>query len=154
MRRRRESSSGQDLVEYAIVFPVLMLLLLGIIDFGRIIYSYNAISNAAQEGARLAILPRSKDDLAEAVDLGPLACPDANPSYEIIWRVCDRALALSRDALQVTVIHPNSDSNGQPDLGIVQVQVVYEGPFLTNLVLQAVKQDGLRLEAAATMRLE
>jgi TadE-like protein len=143
MLRRRDSSSGQDLVEYAIVFPVLMLLLLGIIDFGRIIYSYNAISNAAREGTRLAILPSSREDLEEAVGLGSATCSRSNA---IIQRVCDRALALSRDKLQVTV--------SQPGLDIVQVQVVYEGPFLTNIVLQAVKQDDLRLEAAATMRLE
>jgi hypothetical protein len=34
MWRRQNSDSGQDLVEYAIVFPVLMPMLLGIFDFG------------------------------------------------------------------------------------------------------------------------
>jgi hypothetical protein len=146
MVRRRESNSGQDLVEYAIVFPVLMLLLLGIIDFGRIIYSYNAISNAAREGTRLAILPSSRKDLEEAIGLSPEVRCHPAPGNVIIQRVCDRALALSRNALQVTV--------SQPGLDIVQVEVVYEGPFLTNIILQAVKRDSLRLEAAATMRLE
>jgi Flp pilus assembly protein TadG len=143
--RRREV--GQDLIEYALVFPVLMLLLLGIIDFGRIIYSYNAISNAAREAARLAILPSSKVPLSQAVVLAPLTrCSDGAASNVIIARVCERAMALNDDALRVTV--------SQPDPATVQVQVVYEGPFLTNAVLQAVKKGGLRLQAAATMRLE
>jgi hypothetical protein len=147
MRPGREHSSGQELVEYAIIFPVLMLLLLGIIEFGRIIYSYNAITNAAREGTRLAILPTKKAQLANAVGLTPpVRCDSAAAANEIIARVCERAMALSRPDLYVTV--------SQPDPQIVQIQVEYRGPFLTNLILQAVQSGGLRLQTAATMRLE
>jgi Flp pilus assembly protein TadG len=49
---RRECLRAQDLVEFALIFPVLMLLLFGVVDFGRIFHVLIAISNAAREGAR------------------------------------------------------------------------------------------------------
>jgi Flp pilus assembly protein TadG len=53
---KRASAAGQSLVEVAFVLPVLLLMLLGIFDFGRAIYAYNAVSNAAREAARVAIV--------------------------------------------------------------------------------------------------
>lgn len=46
------SNSGQSLVEFAFVLPILLLLMVAIIDFGTFFYSQMAISNAAWEGAR------------------------------------------------------------------------------------------------------
>ena len=45
---------GQALVEFALVLPVMMLILLAAIDFGRIMFSYIQITNAAREGAAYA----------------------------------------------------------------------------------------------------
>jgi len=50
------SRSGQGMVEFALVVPVLMLMLLGLADVARAVYTYNIISNSAREGAREAIL--------------------------------------------------------------------------------------------------
>ncbi|MGZ5408336.1 MAG: TadE/TadG family type IV pilus assembly protein, partial [Aeromicrobium sp.] len=51
--RRRE---GQSLVEFAVVLPVFLLILAGIIDFGLGLYSQMTVINAAREGARLGIV--------------------------------------------------------------------------------------------------
>ncbi|MFC2043467.1 TadE/TadG family type IV pilus assembly protein [Chloroflexota bacterium] len=53
---RRFRFRAQNLVEFALIFPVLMLLLFGIIDFGRIFHVLIAISNAAREGARYGVI--------------------------------------------------------------------------------------------------
>lgn len=45
-------NSGQSLTEVAIALPLLFIILLGMIDLGRMYYSYVAIANAAREGAR------------------------------------------------------------------------------------------------------
>jgi len=50
---------GQGLVEFALILPLLLLLLMGIFDFARGIYAYNTVSNAAREGARVAIVNQS-----------------------------------------------------------------------------------------------
>jgi hypothetical protein len=50
--RRRERS--QTMTEFALVIPVLLLMIFGILDLGRLFYAYATISNAANEGARTA----------------------------------------------------------------------------------------------------
>jgi Flp pilus assembly protein TadG len=55
-RLRRRGERGQGLVEFALVLPVLLLIMLGLFDFGRAIYAFNTVSNAAREGARVAIV--------------------------------------------------------------------------------------------------
>jgi len=54
--RSANGSRGQDLVEMALVLPLLLALLLGIVEFGVIIWRYNTVSNAAREGARAGVV--------------------------------------------------------------------------------------------------
>lgn len=53
--RRRDS--GQSLLEFAIVLPILLALLVGIFEFGVAWNRKQVLTNAAREGARLAVLP-------------------------------------------------------------------------------------------------
>lgn len=54
MKRSRfvRSERGAAMVEMALVLPIVILLFLGMIDFGRAIFLYNNLANAAREGAR------------------------------------------------------------------------------------------------------
>ncbi len=56
----KPASAGQSLVEFALVLPVLMLMMLGILDLGRAVYAYSTISNSAREAARLAIVDQTQ----------------------------------------------------------------------------------------------
>ena len=49
------SQRSQSIVEFALIAPVLLLLLFGIIDFGRLIYVYSTLNQAVNEGARVAV---------------------------------------------------------------------------------------------------
>jgi Flp pilus assembly protein TadG len=53
----RLSERGAELVEFAIAMPVMLLLMAGIVDFAMLFQSYEVATNAAREGARLAVLP-------------------------------------------------------------------------------------------------
>jgi len=67
-RDRRRSRRGQTLVEFALILPIFILLLVGIFDFGRAVYAYNTISNASREAVRLGIVDQNVAALqAEAV---------------------------------------------------------------------------------------
>ena len=57
MNRFRSDRSGQNLVEFALVVTMLLLLVVGICEFGRAWNLYQILANAAREGARLAALP-------------------------------------------------------------------------------------------------
>jgi Flp pilus assembly protein TadG len=54
-QRSRRKTSGQSLLEFALMAPLFFLLLFGAIDLGRAVYIYNAVSDAAREGARAAV---------------------------------------------------------------------------------------------------
>ncbi len=54
MKRLRPSRNGQGLVEFALVLPVFLLILFGLIDGARFVYMNTVVSQAAREGARLA----------------------------------------------------------------------------------------------------
>lgn len=51
---RLKAQDGSALIEYALVFMFLMSMLLGIMDFGRVLYSYHFLSNAARDATRWA----------------------------------------------------------------------------------------------------
>lgn len=118
--------NGQELVEYAIVLPLLMLLLLGIMEFAIVIFSYDTIANAAREGARYGIIH-----------------PTDTAGIEAVAR--DRALGLNQAGLQVT-----------PTLvgDAIQVEVTYDVSLITGLIIQAVGGPTLQLRTAATMQIE
>ncbi|HWS92219.1 MAG TPA: TadE family protein, partial [Mycobacterium sp.] len=50
----RTHEHGQGLVEFALVFPVIVLLLIAAFDMSRAVYAYASIANAARQGARVA----------------------------------------------------------------------------------------------------
>ncbi len=52
----RRSRKGQSLVELALILPLLLMIVMGVIDFGRLFGSYIALQNASREGARFASL--------------------------------------------------------------------------------------------------
>jgi Flp pilus assembly protein TadG len=52
---------GQTLVEFALTAMVLLLIIMGIFDFGRAIYEQHTIADAAREGARYAIIATHTD---------------------------------------------------------------------------------------------
>jgi Flp pilus assembly protein TadG len=60
--RRFASDSGSQLVELALVLPILLLLIAGIAEFGMLFQSYEVTTNAVREGARLAVLPGGDAD--------------------------------------------------------------------------------------------
>jgi Flp pilus assembly protein TadG len=65
----RGRHEGQSLVEFAVVLPVFLLILAGILDFGLGLYSQMTVINAAREGARLGVVePGNITDINDRVD--------------------------------------------------------------------------------------
>ncbi len=80
---RRDGQRSQALIEFALVSPVLLLLLFGVVDIGRAIFYYDTISHAAREGARTAVrasnqLPTNADVLT-TVGTQMLGAPVSEP---------------------------------------------------------------------------
>jgi len=54
----RRKERGQAVIEIALTLPLLLLVVFGIFDFGFMFQRYEVVTNAAREGARLAVLPQ------------------------------------------------------------------------------------------------
>lgn len=54
---RWRSERGAELIEMAVALPLLLLVVMGIVDFGFLFQRYLVLTNAAMEGARVAVLP-------------------------------------------------------------------------------------------------
>src|SRR5438132_150237 len=55
-RRKRSQRSGQSMVEFALIGPLVVLLLMAMIDFGRGIFYQVELNNAVREATRISIL--------------------------------------------------------------------------------------------------
>jgi hypothetical protein len=53
---RSRGIRGQALVEFALVIPIFLLVMIALFDLGRAVFAYNTLTNAAREGARMAIV--------------------------------------------------------------------------------------------------
>jgi len=54
---RLKADGGAELIEFALVTPLLLLVCAAIMDFGFLFQRYEVVTNAAREGARIAVLP-------------------------------------------------------------------------------------------------
>lgn len=75
---------GQALVEFALILPIFVLLLVGILDFGRGVFAFNTLNNAAREGARVAIVDQTAAHIKDmaASRTGFLDVPTTNVTVD------------------------------------------------------------------------
>jgi|GEM_PF-1286803 len=64
--RLRAEAWGQAAVEFAVATPLILLLLLGIFDFGRAVVAQSCLANAVHEGARTALYSSASDEQVRA----------------------------------------------------------------------------------------
>jgi Flp pilus assembly protein TadG len=102
-RSRRGAPRGQTLVEFALVLPVLMLLILGIFDLGHGVYAYNTVANAARTGARIAAVNQVADS-PDCSNTRPIVNV-ADPHWSIRRCAAEAAISLGVDPADVSVTY-------------------------------------------------
>ena len=139
----RSSERGQELGEFALLLPLLLLLLFGIIEFGIAVLAYNTISNVGREVARYGVVNPEDDDIAAFIYDGG----DFTPNIER-WT---NGINTHTDALSIT--HTLSD-DAWP-YRTLMVTVTYEHRFITGPVILAVGGDpDLTMQTVTTMYTE
>ena len=73
LRALRRDQRGTALVEFALIAPLLFLLLFGVIEFGRVLNYYNDLTQLSGQGARAAVVSRNPD--GSAVGTANADCP-------------------------------------------------------------------------------
>ena len=95
----RKTERGQAVVEMALVLPILLMLVFGIIEFGRILNTYMIVTNLSREGAREGAVGGTDAQIIEVVENG------ANLDVSLINTVIDPLSAAPRPrGSSVTVI--------------------------------------------------
>jgi Flp pilus assembly protein TadG len=79
--RRRRGGEGQSLVEFSLVFPIIVLLIAGFVEIGRAVFAFNTIANAARQGARVAAV-NQLEDVTECDTTRPVEDP-----FEPHWSI-------------------------------------------------------------------
>ena len=153
MARKSSSQKGASMVEFALVLPLLLLILFGIIEFGVMIYDKSVITNASREGARRAIVYRA--DPNNNFQYSPLNVGQV--TAEVNNYLQGRLISLQGPAAAtVSVAWPTSPT-GDP---LVEVQVTYVYNFFILPNITALPFIGgalggpVTLTAVARMRME
>lgn len=130
MKRFLQRENGQGLVEMALVLPILLLLFMGIFEFGRILGSYMVISNLAREGARYGVI--GHDDT------------------EIITLIEAKRIWLDEEKLEINITPYQANREKGEAL---EVNVDYSIELITP-VMSAVLPNPVPLSAVCSMRIE
>jgi Flp pilus assembly protein TadG len=125
-RRQR----GQGLTEFALVIPIFLLLVVALFDLGRAVFAYNTLTNAAREGARIAIVNQY--------------------TPTIVSRAKSQTNIVELDDPSVSVTFWNVGTDGNPDISkgqcnnrvavgclvVVQFEATYRPitPFISNIL--------------------
>ncbi|GEN45080.1 TadE/TadG family type IV pilus assembly protein [Alkalibacillus haloalkaliphilus] len=128
-----KSQKGQGLVEFALTFTLLAILLFGIMDFGRVLYMNLALEHASREGARIASLGADNDYIIEKT-IGAAV-----------------GVGISEDHIELT---PEVErDSGEYATVTISYEVSFITP-LTALMQNALMEDSLELTSETVMRVE
>lgn len=83
----RRRSRGQSLVEFSLVFPIIVLLIVGFFEIGRAVFAFNTIANAARQAVRVATV-NQLPDVTDCDETRPIEDP-----YEPHWSLRGCAIA-------------------------------------------------------------
>ncbi len=130
---------GQDLVEYALVLPLFLLLIISVLEFGLLFFQYTMVANAAREGARAGVVMES------------VACPSACLTTRINSAARAVTAGIEQSHLTVTTTWLSSATPAPQ----VRVTVRYSTHFLTKMLIEAVGGKGsVTLQSTSTMQRE
>ncbi|GAG91891.1 unnamed protein product [marine sediment metagenome] len=128
IRRHRiiKSEKGASAVEFALILPILIILVFGIVQFGIAFNNYITITHAAREGARIAAVDLNNTDLKNII--------------------IERAYPVPITPDDITIITPLGTNIGDP----VEVEITYN----ISITIPLVGSWDIPLKNKAIMRLE
>jgi Flp pilus assembly protein TadG len=120
MLKRFRSQRGTALLETAITLPLVLLVCVAIFEFGRAYQTWQVMTNAAREGARVAVLPDSTD--AQVTDAVRNYMKGGKlPNWSTAAVTVNRAVPFGANtASQITVTYPFNFTVLNPVIKLVQ----------------------------------
>lgn len=140
------NEEGAAIIEFAIILPLFLIFVFGIIEFGAIMYNKAMITNASREGARFGILfeavSKTQQDITDRVE--EVLGVDSNDSTK------SKLLSLGGSA-EPEILFPNGFP---PSDGYLAVEIRYPYDFLFVPSFLPGLPDTLTINTTTTMRME
>jgi Flp pilus assembly protein TadG len=163
---RHDKPRGQAMVEFALVIPVFILLMVGLFDFGRVIWVNDTLATAAREAVRFAIVHGGSD--SQLCPVGPpsagvtippasSSCPYPSPSRQAIKDIAQKWAAGTSADVAVHVCYGvvstcTSDTDAVNATNARGTQVTVTVTSTVDLSIPSlVGFDGFDLQASSTM---
>lgn len=134
--RRKRDEKGQAMVEFALVLPLLLLILCGILDFGWLFYNQLMLNNADREATRVIVVNSSASD---PTSLAILTVNKASNGF----------FNANNCAATVTYTNPNTKTDGD-----VTVVLTYKMNILTPVLGIFNGSQVKVLTSSVTMKME
>jgi Flp pilus assembly protein TadG len=158
-RSARRNERGQAIVELALTLPLLLLVVLGVFDFGLMFQRYEVVTNAAREGARVGVLPGYSPQQAQIHAQNYLAAGGVTGT---VTNSAGCSMAVSPGTICVSVqpdttTLPAAGTSPAQTIGLIKATVSYDhahvfvGPIIQ---LFGGSLGTVRLKAVSQMRLE
>jgi Flp pilus assembly protein TadG len=142
--RRTRRRGGQALVEFALIIPLFLLVLVAIFDLGRAVFAYNTLTNAAREGARTAIVNQYKPSIVARAKQQTAIVELNDPSVQVdFWQV--NADGTPNTSSQCALVAVGC-------LAVVSFEATYQPitPFVSNIIFK----NGVTMTARAVLSVE
>ena len=130
VKGKLQKNNGQALIETALVLPIIILILMGIIDFGLMFSNYFIVSNASRDAARNAVVGQS-DVQTQAL-------------------IANMTSTLNQEKIKIT-IYPADSLRKKGDE--VSITIEYDNTLLTPII-SAIIPNPVKLISKTTMRME
>lgn len=143
MFKRKNKTRGQSVVEMALILPVVLLVIFGVIEFGRALFIYTVVSNAAREGVRAGLVaPTDLTWITQRIHARLVLVRPEDVSIEV---KCDNGSDNPVDRFECT------DATVEP--GRTRVVVIVNTPFtmITPILQSIFPATTIHFESARTV---
>jgi Flp pilus assembly protein TadG len=138
---RNTGERGQALVEFSLILPIFLLMIFALVDFGRMFFSWQIVTNAAREGARAAAVQGTNAQVQNAV-LASFCNPAPSNCALPLGDVSQSATNVQGDRGEPVTVQVSYDFTYVTPIGAI-IALIGGGPLNTPTI-----------EATSTMRLE
>lgn len=124
---KRRMITGQSLIEFAAVFPLIILLMMGLFDIGRAVFYLSTLNTAVREGTRFAIVQPDCDYLSnpgtcegEYLETYPLNCASAisTANIKICNEIDNKFFTVGNLSTSTITINHTVSSTDDPEINI------------------------------------
>lgn len=131
--RKRWKTYGQSLIEFALLIPLVLTLILGFLDLARAIFYYSSLSNAVREATRYAIVQETynKEKIKDKLE-------------EYAFALTNIPNPLNRDDIEIELLPQNVE---------VKTNISITAKYRYFPITPFVAPDGITLEVQSNMRI-